>query len=326
MKYSWNDFRETFGTENSIQKLSEILSEKNLSGNSLFKEFFGNDVASTLVPAQFLSQIMLGAKQNLMFRSFAPVIGKSTGDTITVRRVDDTVGAQIVPEGAEPLIDTAAWEKEVYEYIKIAKRPQWSYEALADTPIDLIGINNQLMGALVSAMEDNISFCELKKFMDALTDAATYQTAPTGGQTYKENLIDSIIALSGRNRFYRADTILMSPTNYKLLLKDTNLPDASYFGSPEINRTGELATIFGCRIIVGNVVKYAADGHTPEADDAYTYLLDSRFAVSIIERQPLTIDSFDIPARQISNAIIYLRSVMVPMQYKAINVLTTPTA
>ncbi|MCK4522196.1 MAG: phage major capsid protein [Nanoarchaeota archaeon] len=326
MKYSWNDFKESFGTEDSIIKLSELMAKSKLSGNSLFREFFANDTASTLVPAQFMSQIMIGAKQNLMFRSFAPVISKATGESITVRRVDDTIGAQLVEEGAEPLIDQGVWEKEVYTYNKIAKRPQWSYEALADTPIDLIGINNQLMGALVSAMEDQIAFCDLKKFMDDLAAAADYQTAPVAGKTYKENLIDGIVNLAGRNRFYKADTILMSPTNYKLLLKDTNLPDASYFGVPEINVTGELARIFGCKIIVGNVVKFAADGFTPESDDDYTYILDSRFAVGIVERQPITIDSFDIPARQIANAIIYLRSILVPMQYKAINILTSPTA
>lgn len=326
--YTMANFREQFGEgEQAVAKLSETMKSLKLSNGSMFREFFSTADGASVVPAQFLAQIVLGATSNPLFRAFAPVIPMSVGESIYVRRADDDTAASIVAEGAETPADVATIGKFQFTYRKYAKRPMWSYEALADTPIDLIGISNQLMGAKVTVKEDQMGLCDMYVWSSS-THATTYSNtvAPTAGATYLSNLIKSIVDLSGDEGYYKADTIIMSPAGYSLLLNDANLPSAAYWGDKTFIQTGELSRILGCNIYVRAIKKYDTDGITPVADDNSTYILDSRFACATIERQPLTIDNWNIQARQMTNANIWLRSVLAVLQPKAYRNLTAKTS
>jgi HK97 family phage major capsid protein len=331
--YSLVDFKEQFGIgENSVAKLSEKMVELKLNGNSLFKEFFGNSTASSLVPAQFLAQIILGATSNPLFRDFSPVISKDSGESIWIRRASDEEDAQVVNEGAEALIDSVGYEKSEFTYNKIMKRPMWSYEALADTPIDLIGINNQLMGAKVTQKEDQLGLADIY-YWSSGARATTYTNtvAPTGGQSYLENLIDAVVDLPcDSDGFYKGDVIIMDCAGYKLLMKDADLPDASYWGGTTFIQSGELAKILGCKIYVRSLKKYGGDYQKPQevltTDTDTTYVVDSRFAFAVLDRVPLTIDSWDIESRQLANANIWERTILGVLQPRAYRRLTAKTA
>ena len=332
-QYSLVDFKEAYGIgDDSITKLSEKMTELNLNGNSLFREFFSNVEATTMVPAQFLSQIILGATSNPLFRDFAPVISKDSGESIWVRRADDTADALVVMEGSEMLIDKVVFEKSEFVYNKIMKRPMWSYEALADTPMDLLGINNQLMGAKVTQKEDQLGLADIY-YWSSGARATTYANtvAPTAGATYLANLIDAVVDLPCDSEgFYKADVIIMNCTAYKLLLKDTGLPDASYWGGTTFIQSGELAKILGCKIYVRTLKKYAGDYQQPQGtlstDADSTYVIDSRFAFAVLDRVPLTIDSWDIESRQLANANIWMRTILGILQPRAYRRLTARTA
>ncbi len=322
--YSLTDFKETYGIgDESSKKLAEQMTELKLSGSSLFREFFGNTTAQTMVPAQFLAQIVLGATSNPLFRDFSSVVSKDTGESIWIRRADDTQEAQVVEEGAEALIDRVDYEKSEFTYNKIMKRPAWSYEALADTPIDLIGVNNKLMGAQVTLKEDHLHIADAY-YWSSGARAATYSNTigVVVGHTYLQNLIDAVVDLPCDSEgFYKADVIIMNCTAYKALLKDTNLPDASYWGGITFIQSGELAKILGCKIYVRTLKQYGGDYQKPcedlTTDDLSTYIIDSRFAFAVIDRVPLTVDDWDIPARQISNANIWERTILAVLQPRA---------
>jgi len=326
--YSLVNFKEQFGTEDAVKGLSTKMTELKLTGNSLFSEFFGNSTASDLVPAQFLAQIILGATSNPLFRDFAPVVSKDSGESIWIRRASDTEPAQVVNEGAEALIDTVSYEKSEFTYNKIMKRPMWSYEALADTPIDLIGVNNQLMGAQVTLKEDHLGLADAY-YWSSGARAVTYDNtvAPTAGQSYLENLIDGVVDLPcDSDGFYKANVIIMNCDGYKLLLKDADLPDASYWGGVTFIQTGELAKILGCKIYVRTLKKYGGDYQKPQevltTDADSTYIIDSRFSFAVIDRVPLTIDSWDIESRQLANANIWERTILGVLQPRAYRRLT----
>jgi hypothetical protein len=328
MDYSLINFREQYGNgPEAIAKLAETMKGLKLSDSSLFREFFSTADGASVVPAQFLAQIVLGATSNPLFRAFAPVIPLSVGESVYVRRADDDTAAAIVAEGSEALADAAVIGKFLFEFRKYVKRPMWSYEALADTPIDLIGINNQLMGNKVTVKEDQMGMCDLYKWSTG-TYATTYSNTvdPVGSATYLNNLIDTMVHLAGDEGFYKADTIIMSPAGYKLLLKDANLPSAAYWGEKTFIQSGELSRILGCNIFVRDIKKYDTDGITPVQDTGSTYVLDSRFAVATLERQPLTIDSWNIEARQMTNANIWMRSILGILQPKAYRLLTAKTS
>ena len=331
-EYNLKMFKEQYGADDAVTKLSAKMTELKLSGNSLFKEFFGNSTATDLVPAQFLAQIILGATSNPLFRAFSPVVSKDSGESIWIRRADDTEPAQVVNEGAEALIDSVSYEKSEFTYNKIMKRPMWSYEALADTPIDLIGVNNQLMGAQVTLKEDHLGLADIY-YWSSGARAATYTNtvAPAGGQSYLENLIDTVVDLPcDSDGFYKANVIVMNCDGYKLLMKDADLPDASYWGGTTFIQSGELANILGCKIYVRNLKKYGGDYQKPQeelsADDDSTYVIDSRFSFAVIDRVPLTIDSWDIESRQLANANIWERTILGILQPRAYRRLTAQTA
>lgn len=331
--YSLVDFKETFGVgDEATKNLNAKMVELKLSGSSLFREFFGNTTATTMVPAQFLAQIVMGATSNPLFRDFAPVVSKDVGESIWVRRADDTQEAQVVEEGAEALIDRVDYEKSEFTYNKIMKRPAWSYEALADTPIDLIGINNQLMGAQVTLKEDHLGLADIY-YWSSGARATTYTNtvAPTGGQTFLQNLIDTVVDLPCDSEgFYKADVIIMNCDGYKALLKDTNLPDASYWGGVTFIQTGELAKILGCKIYVRTLKEYGGDYQKPcedlTTDTDSTYVIDSRFSFAVIDRVPLTVDDWDIEARQLTNANIWERTILGILQPRAYRRLTAQTS
>lgn len=321
--YSLTDFKEQYGTEDSIKKLSEKMTTLKLSGSALFKEFFSNVEATQMVPAQFLAQIILGATSNPLFRAFSPVVSKDSGESIWIRRASDTEGAQVVNEGAEALIDSVTYEKSEFTYNKIMKRPMWSYESLADTPIDLIGVNNQLMGAQVTLKEDQLGLADIY-YWSSGARATTYDNilGATPGQSYLENLIDSVVDLPcDSDGFYKADVIIMNCTGYKLLMKDANLPDASYWGGTTFIQSGELAKILGCKIYVRGLKKYGGDYQKPQealcVDANSTYIIDSRFSFAVIDRVPLTIDSWDIESRQLANANVWERTILGIIQPRA---------
>ncbi|MEA3357313.1 MAG: phage major capsid protein [Patescibacteria group bacterium] len=329
--YSLYDFREQYGTEDSVSKLAAKMGELKLSGSTLFREFFGNTEASLMVPAQFLAQIVLGATSNPLFRDFSPVVGKDSGESIWIRRASDTEEAQVVNEGAEALIDTVTYEKSEFVYNKVMKRPMWSYEALADTPIDLIGVNNQLMGALVTLKEDQLGLADIY-YWSSGARATTYANtvAPVAGQSYLQNLIDAVVDLPcDSDGFYKADVIIMNCDGYKLLLKDSNLPDAGFWGGVTFIQSGELSKILGCKIYVRTLKQYEGDWQRPQevltTDTDSTYIIDSRFSFAVIDRVPLTIDSWDIEARQLSNANIWERTILGILQPRAYRRLTAQT-
>lgn len=331
--YGLTDFKEQFGTgEEAVGKLKAKMTELKLSGNSLFKEFFSNVEASAMVPVQFLAQIVLGATSNPLFRAFAPTVSKDSGESIWIRRASDDEDAQVVDEGAEALIDVTDYEKSDFPYRKIMKRPMWSYEALADTPIDLVGINNQLMGAKVTLKEDHLGLADIYYWSSGARATLYGNTiGTTGGQTYLENLIDAVVDLPcDSDGFYKADVIIMDCAGYKLLLKDADLPDASFWGGVTFIQTGELSKILGCKIFVRTLKKYQGDYQKPcealDDDTLSTYIIDSRFSFATIDRVPLTIDSWNIEARQLANANIWERTVLGVLQPRAYRRMTARTS
>lgn len=331
--YSLTDFRESFGTgKDSFAKLSETMTGLKLSGSSLFKEFFSNETASTMVPAQFLSQIVLGATSNPLFRDFCPTITKDSGESVWIRRASDTTGAQVVEEGAEAEIDAVDYEKSEFVFNKIMKRPMWSYEALADTPLDLIGVNNMLMGAQITLKEDQIGLADLYYWSSGARATSYSNTvSATGGQSYLQNLIDTVVDLpTDSDGFYKADVIIMNSTGYKALMKDANLANSAFWGAQSLVRTGEISNILGCKIYVRTLKKYGGDYQRPSedltTDTASTYVIDSRFSFAVIDRVGLTIDNWNIPARQLQTANLWERTVLGILQPAAFRRLTAITA
>lgn len=329
--YSLVNFKETFGVgADSLVKLNEKISSLKLDNSSLFKEYFSTADGSNVVPAQFLAQIVLGATSNPLFRAFCKTISQSSGESIWIRRASDTQDAAVVAEGSEKLIDETDYEKSEFVYNKIMKRPSWSYEALADTPIDLIGTNNFLMGAKVTQKEDQLGLADLYFWSSGARAVSYVNTVTAAAATFLPNLIDAVVDLPlDSDGFYKADVIIMDGAGYKLLLKDSNLPDAAYWGGVTFIQTGELANILGCKIYVRTLKKYGGDYQDPyevlTTDTDSTYVVDSRFAFAVIDRVPLTIDNFDIPAKQLSDANIWTRTILGILQPRAYRRLITKT-
>lgn len=312
--YNIKNFTESYGSKGAVKNFKSQMAKENLGTGSLFREFFTSNQVSEMVPPAFLQQILTGALHNPVARKVAQIIPMDWGDSLTIRRAKDTLEAQILTEGASADIDGVEFDKETYEYAKIVKRPGWTYETLADYPIDLIGINNRLMGAQISAKEDQLFMAELY----AKTSADyTNVINPTVPSTFSvDDLIEAIADVKGVKNFYKADTIIMPLKHYKTLLKDKDLRNACFMGNSVINDQGELVKYLGCDIYVADVVKAGPKGTYVSVDDIF--VMDSTYATGLIERQGITIDNWNLPERQMSNAMIYERVVPVVLQPEAI--------
>jgi hypothetical protein len=146
-----------------------------------------------------------------------------------------------------------------------------------------------------------------------------------------ENLIDTVVDLPcDSDGFYKADIIIMNCDGYKALMKDSDLQDSAFWGSQSLVRTGEIANILGCKLYVRSLKQYGGDYQKPcedlSTDADSTYVIDSRFAFAMIDRVPLSIDNWNIPARQLSTANIWERTVLGVLQPRAYRRLTARTA
>lgn len=315
MKTSYNvkNFTEAFGSKGAVQNFKAKLSENNIHSGSMFKEFFTSDKLAGMVPPAFLSQILTGALHNPVARKVSKVIPMDTGSEIILRRAAEDNEAQILTEGASADIDGVNFTKETYEYKKIVKRPGWTYETLADYPLELIAINNELMGAKITAKEDQLFLAELF----AKTTGFNNEVLPASAGTFTvDDLLELIADVQGTKRFYKADTIIMPLNAYKQLLKSTDLRNAAFMGNAVINEQGQLTRFLGCDIYVTDVVKAGPKGSYVSINDIYA--MDSAYATAIIERQGITIENWNLPERQMQNAMIHERVVPVVLQPEAV--------
>lgn len=312
--YNIKDFKENYGSRNAVKAFKSQMAKEGLGSGSLFKEFFTSSQVSEMVPPAFLQQILTGALHNPIARKVAQIIPMDWGDSINIRRAKDTHEAQILTEGASADLDGVEYDKETYEYLKIVKRPGWTYEALQDYPIDLIGINNRLMGAQISAKEDKLYMAEVYSKTNSTFSNVINST--TSGVFTVEDLIEAIADVKGVKNFYKADTVIMPLKHYKTLLKDKDLRNACFMGSSVINEQGELVKYLGCDIYVADIVKAGPKGTFVSVDDIF--VMDSSYATGLIERQGVTIENWNLPERQMSNAMIYERVVPVVLQPEAI--------
>lgn len=312
--YSVKNFVEQYGSKGSVKSFKAKLQESNLGEGTLFKEFFTGANITDMVPPAFLQQILTGALHNPIARKVAQIIPMEYGENIIIRRAKEDNEAQILAEGASADIDLTVFTKEQYEYQKIVKRPGWTYEALADYPIDLIGINNQLMGAMISAKEDQLFVAEMYKQTN--TEFKNVITPTTPGTFVVDDLIEAIADVKGVKNFYKADTIIMPLKHYKTLLKDSDIRNAAFMGNSVVNDQGELVKYLGCDIYVADMVKAGPKGTYVSVDDII--VMDSTYATALIERQGVTIENWNLPERQMTNAMIYERVVPVVLQPEAI--------
>ena len=312
--YSIKQFNESFGALGAVDGFKAKLAENKLSTESLFKEFFTNDNVRDMVPPAFMSQILMGAFHNPIARKVANVIPMSWGDQITIRRVNTLEGAQVIKEGASADIQGLDFTKESYEYHKIAMRPSWTYETLQDYPLDLISLTNQFFGAAITAQEDEFFMTELFDKTGAGSGCEILPAVP--GVFDTNDLIETIADVQGVKRFYKADTLLMNLANYKQLLKDKDLRNAMFMGNSIINDEGQLTNFLGCTIYVAEMFKGGPKDTVVPIKDIYAF--DSQYATALIERQGLTIENWNLPERQIANAMITERVVPVVLQPEAI--------
>lgn len=312
--YGVRDFKEQFGSKDAVKTFKSTLAKNGITDGSLFKEFFGSDKLAEMVPPAFLQQILIGALHNPVARNTAKIVPMNSHDSITLRRAKHDNEAQIITEGASADIDGVEFTKETYDYQKIVKRPGWTYEMLADYPLDLISINNQLMGAKITAKEDQLYLAEL--YDKTKAEYKNVVQPETPGVFGVEDLIELVTDVQGVKRFYKADTLIMNLKQYKQLMKMSDLRHANYFGSDVINKEGALTTFLGAKIFVANIYKKGPKGTFELIEDIYA--LDSTYASALIERQPMTIENWNLPERQMHNAMIFERVVPVVLQPEAI--------
>lgn len=313
-QYGVKNFKESFGKTGAVKSFKQKLTEANIQDGSLFKEFFTSDKLVGMVPPAFLSQILTGALHNPIARKVAKVVPMDTGESIILRRAKEDNEAQIITEGASADIDGVEFDKETYEYKKIVKRPGWTYESLADYPLDLIAINNELMGAKITAKEDQLYLAEL--FSKTGVAFGNEINPAKVGVAEIDDILELIADVQGTKRFYKADTLIMNLAQYKKLLKSPDLRNAAFMGNSVINDEGQLTRFLGCEIYVADIVKSGVKGTFTSVNDIIA--MDSAYATALIERQGVTIENWNLPERQMANAMIYERVVPVVLQPEAI--------
>lgn len=300
--------------------------EKRLNGEDVklpsFKEFLATPSAKILVPKVIINQVRKAAEPVYLASRFFKTIRMDNASNIVIFPSVGVIRAFDVPEGQE--IPAQAVDVQLHEgsnQIRITKsgvRIQLTDEMIDDSMFDVVALNLDAAGRALGRLKEEKAFAMFTRFGHTVFDNAIRQTNPEAGTTglsYDgtpndtmsiEDWLDLFIAVY--NNEFTPDTCLMHAlawpafaktalyAGYDAMLSGMNAvpaPGANFQLGPD-SMQGRLP--FPIRVVVS---PFATIDKANKRFDMV--VLDSNNVGVMIQREAITTERFDDPARDIQN-------------------------
>jgi len=262
------------------------------------KELISTDTGTEgqlLIPRKIYDVLIEEVDKHLLPRSLAArYFGPSDipGSSIDINVVNENeLDVREVAEGAEFPIDATGYSSINIKPSKYGVAVRITREMLEDAKWNLLEHNIRIAGKRMAENETNLILTALQGCSNSVSGGAAITIANINSATLQLN-----------NNDYTETDILVGPEVLSDLRNIDTFVEFSKVGNTEMLQKGFIGTIYGM-----NVVRFSANAAPSTTYSKYAYVIDRNHAYVIAEKRPVTVERFEMPAYDMSAAVISQR-------------------
>jgi len=272
-------------------------------------ELLNTGAESELIESEIYAVLIKAVKEVLVGTQ---VLAKRVGpESIPGASIDidletkDSMTVEEIAEGAEFRKSHAAAETFNLKPVKYGLDIQITKEMMEDAKFAMAEWQIGEAGYQMAKKLDALVMAQIEAGDTAATHTVSGSTAITVA-----NISTAIKNL--REDGYNADYLIVSAAVEDDLHNIDTFHEADKLGSREVFETGMIGRIMGCNVIVTNMVTAN-----------YAYVIDSRHALILAEKRPITIEQYKEENRDIVGIAVSARWVVRYLRANACSVITT---
>ena len=263
--------------------------EQLASEGELFESF-----ESELVKQQLHNIIKQAAVDERIGRNLINVINSKSGRNYDIPVADKgTMTFRKVGEGAMYPLDAESYTKKTAVINKWANRVVVSQEMKEDANYDVLKQQLMRMGLEAGVKEDYIIFSAFADstygFITATTNSTSHNYSTSGTELAIVDLVTARQLTSSNSM--PADYLCIHPTQTAELQQIDAFVEADKTGNTATHMNGFQGKLFGMKVLE-SVTTWLEQSTTQ-----YAWVLNSKYAGSLVMRRPLTTKTYEIPAR-----------------------------
>ena len=261
-----------------------------------------------LIPRKILDVLIGETEKKLIPRSEAAImIGPSgiPGSSLDVDfETEDTLDVRLVGEGAEYILDNAAYTSSNFKPLKYGVAIRITRELIEDSKFELLARNVRLAGKRFAENENSL-------VITALDSAAN--TVAGGASLTVGNITRAIQHLSDADM--DATTFAVGNEVMNDLQNISLFTQVNESGSDEMLRTATKGIIYGMKVV--QVSTNAGMTSTS------SYVFDNSEAYIIVEKRPITVEGFKLETFDMEGAVVSQRIAVGILKTIAVAKITT---
>lgn len=272
------------------------------------QELLTRDAEDEVIQSEILSTVVDAARDNLIATKFLGMrISPSSipGDEITIPlQTRNSITVHKIGEGQEIPIDVEAYTTLTLKPEKYGVRPLITREMVEDLKFDVVSRNLQEAGYQMARKLESLILTEIETGNTAASHTVSGGTAITHA-----NLVSAMNNLEVDG--YEPDVLIIHP-NVAADIRNIDTyteKDKSGINDPSQRIIGK---VLGMTIYISNLVT-----------SNYAYVIDSRHALVLAEKRPITVEKYDDVTRDMTGIVITARWKASYLQANACSVITT---
>ena len=218
--------------------------------------------------------------------------------------VENKLDVRVIAEGAEIFLDQTEYTSTNVKPLKYGVGIRITKELMEDSKWNLLAHNLKVAGKRFAENENTLVIAQF--------DTTSLTTAGSGAITIAD-ITASMQQLEDKD--YQPTTFFVGVEILKDLRNIDTFTEADKVGNREMLETGFIGRIFGM-----NVMKVSTNAGMTSA---YAYIIDNTEAYCIVEKRPITVENFGLPAFDMQAASVTQRIAVKVLRGNAISKITT---
>jgi len=275
------------------------------------REYIGTGIGtegSLLIPRKIYDVLIPEVEKALIPRSEAAFyVGPDgvPGSSLDINRViADKMDVRTVAEGAEIPIDQTEYNNINVKPLKYGVSIRITREMMEDSKFDLMRHNIMIAGRRFAENENSLVITELDKADNTVSGGAAITIA---------NITRAMQYLEDSD--YSPSTFVVGNEVLNDLRNIDTFVEANKAGNTQMLSTGFIGTVYGL-----NVIRVSTNAGMTTTS---SYVFDRNQAYCLVEKRPISIESFDIPQNDMSASAITQRIAAQAIRTAAIAKITT---
>lgn len=275
------------------------------------KEYLNTGIGtegSLLIPRKIYDVLIPEVEKALIPRSEASFyVGPEgvPGSSLDVNRVvADKMDVRTVAEGAEVPIDNTEYNNINVKPLKYGVSIRITREMMEDSKFDLMRHNIMIAGRRFAENENSLVITELDKADNTVSGGAAITIA---------NITRAMQYLEDSD--YSPSTLIVGNEVLNDLRNIDTFVEANKVGNTQMLTTGFIGIVYGL-----NVIRVSSNAGMTATS---SYVFDRNQAYCLVEKRPISIESFDIPQNDMSASAITQRIAAQAIRTAAIAKITT---